>query len=149
MKKFKFKFERLLDIRKYQEREEQFRFAVVLGKYMKTKEVIDTSNNLRDDYLMSSKKSVETLNINYLVNRDKARTGLMNRVKVHKNILKEQQFHVEKEREKLVEATKKKKTLEILKDKKFEEYKKDVQKVENDELDEIGTNIFLKNKIVF
>lgn len=146
MKKFEFRFERLLDIRKYQEREEQYKFAQVLGKFMATKNIIDTSFGKKKDYLLGSKNAVKNLNISYLVNRDKAIMGLSNRIKVHNNKLKEQKFLLEKEREVLLDKTKKRKTLEILKEKQFEKYKKEVEKAENYELDEIGTNIYLKNK---
>ncbi len=149
MKKFKYKFERLLDIRKYQEREAQFHFASILSEYMGTKNKIDTSKELRKKYLLDSKNRVNNLDINYLINREKARLGLSNKIKINKNILKEQQFVVEREREKLVEASKKKKTLEILEEKEFEKYKKETSKIENDELDEIGSNIYLKNKLEF
>lgn len=149
MKKFKYKFERLLDIRKYQEREAQFHFASVLSNYMGTKDKIDSSNELRSKYLIESRNQVNDLNINYLINREKARLGLSNKIKINKNILKEQQFIVEREREKLVEASKKKKTLEILKEKEFERYREETNKIESDELDEIGSNIYLKNKVEF
>jgi flagellar protein FliJ len=65
------------------------------------------------------------------------------------NLLKEQKFVVEKEREELIEASKKKKTLEILKDKDYEEYKKEVEKAENEELNEIGTNMYLKKEKIY
>ncbi len=145
MKKFKYKFDRLLDIRTYQERQKQFEFASVLSKYLKTKNIIDTSNELRTEYLLNSKEHVRSLDLDYLVLRDKARLGLSNRAKSYMNLLKEQKFIVEKEREVLIEASKKKKTLEILKEREFEKYQKEMFKVENEELDEIGSNIYRKN----
>ncbi len=144
MKKFKFKFEKLLNIREYQEREEQFAFARVYQKYLNIKNIIDFSNEKKEEYLISSKKYVENLDINFLVIRDKARTGLSNKVKINKNRLKEQEFFVETEREKLIEATKKRKTLDLLKEKEFNKYMKEVERVENLELDEIGTNAYIK-----
>ncbi len=145
MKKFKYRFDRLLDIREHQEKERQFEFSVVLNKYLRTKEIIDTSNDLSNQYLMDSRSKVESLDLDYIVMRDSSRRALKSRAKSYGNLLKEQKFEVEKKREKLVEASKKKKTLEILKEKDYGKYKKEVENVENYLLDEIGSNIYLKN----
>lgn len=145
MKKFKYKFQRLLDIRTYQEREQQFKFAEVYSEYLKTENIINDSKNLKYDYFKNSSDYINNLDIDSLILRDKAIIGLKHKIQINNIKLQEQKYLVEKEREVLIDKSKKKKTLEILKEKKFDEFKKEAEKIESNELDEIGQNIYLKN----
>ena len=64
--------------------------------------------------------------------------GLRVRMSENEKMLKEKEIPLNAAREKLVEARRQKKAIEILKDKAKKKYLKEVEKEEQDELDEYG-----------
>ncbi len=146
MKKFNFKFQKLLDVRSHREKEEQEKFAVVLGEYVAVQNIIGDAAQKRKQVLDESRAFMESGNLQLFHFRDRAREGLKCKSIHYNKILKEKEIPLNAAREKLVEAMKKKKVMEILKDKAKSSYIQEVVKEEQNELDDFGGTIFLKHK---
>jgi flagellar FliJ protein len=139
MKKFKFKFERLLNIKKIEEdriKQELSRELSLLNEYMRE----------RDGYIEELEKVYEMIrsqggavNISLmLISRDQI-SGYKNRIERVERSIKNQQEVVEKVKKKLAEAMKNRKIYEKLKENDKIEWKKEFEEYENMMLDEIGS----------
>lgn len=146
MKKFKFRFQKLLDVRTHRERKEQEKFSKVLSEYVAIENVIKESDEKRRQILEDSRTFIQEGKVQLFWYRDMARKGLKTKMNNFTKKLREKEVPLNKARAELLEAVKKKKMMEILKDKDFEKYKDEVQKEEQSELDEFGSNIYLRNK---
>ncbi len=144
MKKFNFKLQTLLDLRCHKEKQEQDKFSKVLAEYITIENIVYDAIEKRNLILTNSQLYNKQGNIQLFYYRDLARKGLKTKMYNYNKVLKEKEIPLNKAREKLIESTKKKKVLEILKDKAFLKYTEGIKKEEQDELDEIGTNIYLK-----
>ncbi len=146
MKKFKFRMQKLLEIREDLEKREKLAFSKVLMDYTDTENLMKNYQKNKKEQLLNSRKILETNNINLLILRDNARAGLSNRIKLKTKELELKKPKLERARELLLDAVKNKKVIEILKNKAEAKYYKELQRLEQNELDEIGTNSFIMKK---
>lgn len=149
MKKFNFKFEKLLEYRSHLEQEELNEFSKVLGEYVKIENIINDSIAERSRILTESKRLQESGDLSYFFLRDKARKALKTRMGINQKLLEEKAIPLEKQRKKLIEAQKNKKVIEKLKEKALEKYKEENIKEEQDEFDEFGMTSYHRKNIDF
>ena len=146
MKAFRYKLERVLDIRKLEQEQIEMKLAAIvmeLNNLLEEKE--KTLNEKEETFNMWQKAQEGRLNIADLI-------AYQNRIiKINLNIegldgkIQKTKEGIEKVREELIEASRKSKILEQLKEKKFAEYRFEMEKEEQGILDEIGQNIFIRN----
>ena len=143
MSGFKYELENILNLREQEENIKQKEYAEALEKlkYEKQKKIkINKSlKTSRDKFKASISKNIEPNKIRlqqnyqmYLENEHKLAT-----VKVEKAENK-----TEEQRKELLDAMKNKKTLEVLREKRFEEYIEEEKKVEQQVVDEIVSFTF-------
>ncbi len=144
MKRFNFKLEKLLSYRGHLEKEEQNKFAVVLGKYVAIEKVIDSSLAERNRMLSASRDLMDRGDLSLFYYREKARKGLTTRMKDYSKKLEAQAIPLNEAREALILARQKKKAIELLKNKAKVRHDKELEKEEQNELDEFGNNSFYR-----
>jgi flagellar FliJ protein len=145
MTKFKFKLETVLKvkIRVEELRQKELRQAEILREQaqrqllLRQQEVARTLNNYREDL---QKK----IDVYQATNYDRFLKWLNKQVDLATLHLEQCARQVTEARERLVEASKEKKILEKLKEKAYEEYKVEEQRIENKFLDELGTGGFIR-----
>jgi len=150
MAKFKFRLERILSVRKHQEEKERILFGIAVQKKleaeMKLSEIRERLNSAMESRtkLFNSKPTIEDL-----VRAHEYHISLINReVKAIKN-LEETKRIMEEQRLKLIEARKKKRVLERLRERKYEDWKFEEENKEQNELDEIGLQTFMRKQKSF
>jgi flagellar FliJ protein len=140
-KKFKFKLESVLKLRSEKVDEAKNSFKTIMQYRYAKEEEIATLQNTKQDFLTQqhniTKASDMQANKDYVKNLD---------AQVEKKEVElEKIIEIENERRKrLNEAIKEEKIILKLKEKKYEEYKQELNKEETKFLDEIATNKFIK-----
>jgi flagellar protein FliJ len=145
MMKFKFKLETVLKvkIRVEELRQKELMQAEILREQaqrqllLRQQEVARTLNNYREDL---QKK----IDVYQATNYDRFLKWLNKQVDLAALHLEQCVRLVTEARKRLVEASKEKKILEKLKDKAYQEYKAEEQRIENKFLDELGTGGFIR-----
>jgi flagellar FliJ protein len=142
-KKFKFRLEAILKLRteKVDEAKNSLK-AILQYRYAKEEEIATLQNN-KQEFLTTqhniSKASDMQANKDYVKNLDAQIQK--------KEIEKEKILEIENERRKrLAEAVKEEKIILKLKEKKYEEYKQELNKEETKFIDEIATKKFIQKK---
>jgi len=139
MKQFHFRLERLLEIKRYYEREAEIQLA------KKTGEIISLQNNIENRQQQLSTMSIFDKS-GGPVSIDRMAVGSMYQYRLHKEIEKFKKEIEEKEKERVelqteyIEASKQRKVFEKLKEKREKEYYKKQLKEEHKLIDEIGTH---------
>ncbi len=147
MKIFNFSLESVLGYRKSVE-DDVKRDLSALGKILTDTEEILVS--LQDEYGRSvkglelmQKGSVSPKELEMYLNFQK---NLKEKIKSQEEQLKKVKIDWESKRDELVDASKEKKVLEVLKEKKAEEYRYDFAKNDQKEMDEVASNRFQRAK---
>lgn len=146
MKKFEFKFQKLLDLREHEEQDKQLIFSGELAKLIKIDTIIEECKSKKQNLFKQSYQLIEKGEIAYLAYRDHIVYALENRMKEQNIKRKEQQIMVDKAREEYMEASKKKKIMEKLKERAESRYLAEIEKHEQDEIDEMATSTFIRQK---
>lgn len=140
MKKFKFKLNKVLEVREIEEEQAQNRLLEAQQKAREIEENINSLEGIQEDLYQSIRKS-EGISIdeniayrNYIHN---------NRHKINetKRTLSAQEENVLISRENYLEKRKKKEALEKVKNKEYNRYYKDILLKEQKELDEMALTI--------
>lgn len=137
MKTFKFNLEPLYKLRQNIEKKRQAELAKVSVKYNKEKEA-------KDGCIFKMKDSMEKIDsledINEMVNMSlyigDYVMALRNQAKIHEKNMDTIGVELKKKQAILSEASKQRRAVELLKEKKFAEYKKELHKEEQAKLDE-------------
>lgn len=145
MKKFKFKLQKLLDFNQQKEDQEKTELAKASMAYQnllnKKEKMLETVKGVRKELGKDKKQSLARLQ-NYdrmTKNTDLAVKALEPQIEEKKKIMEE---HIRK----YAELRREKRKVEIMKEKAFEQYRLESDREEQKVLDEIGKNIYLKNK---
>jgi flagellar FliJ protein len=148
MKKFTFRLQKLLDIKTAQERKIQHELSVEIGKQNVLKEKqqmlragVERQKELNHK-LMSEKKST----IDSLKQYHRYSTYADVVIKNSQKEIDAMQPAIDEIRSRLSEAVKERRSIEKLKDRKFEQWKYQVKREEEKELDEINMKIFHRQK---
>jgi flagellar FliJ protein len=141
MKKFKFSLEKVLSLREFEEKQAQ----IELGKAQSV--VNDLNNQLKyiaSEKLKTNEARSNSSDLSFLISIEKYMNGLEYKKELLLEELAKAQLVLEEKRAIVVEAIKKRKSLEKLKEKQFDEYKKQYNLEEEKILDEISTSKFSK-----
>ncbi len=146
-KKFKFRFEPMLNVRRHKEKERQKEHAEAVEKVVRQKEQLDRIDNMRltalkqqRNHLSGSISVAEALVYSrYLMKLRRERLG-------GAELLHGLQLKAEERRVKLVEAAKERKIFQTLKETWQFKHMQELEKAEQKELDEIGANTDRRRK---
>jgi flagellar protein FliJ len=147
MRKFKFRLQRFLDIRKYKEREWELKLAAITGECISIENKIE--ENIKKIVINMKKRAMhaESIDIETFLSFE----NYIVRLEHENENLREELVLKELEREKIqksyLEASKERKVLEKLKEKKEAEYYENQRKEEFKEADDI-TNSRYKREAV-
>ena len=138
-KVFKFSLQKVLDVRKHKEDQ----LAIELSKRKAALNLetfrLQQLHMDKDDALhMKGLASKENLNLNSLVISQSYLEQLDNNIQRQYKIIEKKNEHVALGRQELTAAMKQKKAVEILRDRKLEEYKKEIRLIENKIIDEVA-----------
>lgn len=139
--KFKFSLEKLLEIRDEKEKESVRLFKGTQDKLLAIEGEIEKLNDQYDNYKIISqnenaayqkikRKYVEVIG-EALKEKEKERKSIINELEIRRKDL------LEKQREK--------KTVEVIKDKKYKKFIEDLNKKEQTVIDELGLYAFIRN----
>lgn len=145
MAKFKFKLETVLKvkIRVEELRRKELQLAEIQRDQahkqllQRQAEVTQTLDNYREDLM-------RRIDVHQAVNYDRFLRWLNKQAELVAAHLEQCERQVDEARNKLVEAVKEKQILEKLKEKAYEAYKLEEQRLENQFLDELGTGSFIR-----
>jgi flagellar FliJ protein len=147
MKKFKFRLERILQIKKHLEGEKQKSHGLAGQRVVDQERYLsDLDLNRRTvkeeqrDHLMGK------LEPNFLVNYSRFYLKLRKQELTGREILKVYITEREKRRQELVKATKQKKIYEKLKERRIEQYNRELELHIQKEQDEMATKMFVHKK---
>jgi flagellar FliJ protein len=145
MAKFKFKLETVLKVKIRVEdlRKRELRLAEIQRDQahkqllLRQAEVTQTLDNFREDL----KRRID---VRQAVNYERFLRWLNKQVELAAAHLEQCQRQVAEARNKLIEAAKERQILEKLKEKEYEAYKREEQRLEDQFLDELGTGNFIR-----
>ena len=146
MKEFVFRMEKLLEIRKFKERERSLELAEVTGRYIGKENEIKHMYELRKQILTNRFKSADNNISADSVFYDSQISAVKEKVIRLKNELEEIEKEREKVRIKYIEALKEKNVLEKLKEKKMTEHRKAENSKEEKTLDDISVTSYVVKK---
>ncbi len=140
MPKFKFNFQRVLDIRTTQERVKQNELALEIKKEQEIlQKISEFRQSQSDEYLRGQALFSSSIgNIRLFVAHQRYMEALERMITRSYQDLETQRKFVEAARQALIEASRKRKLLEKLKDKRFDAFKKEEETAEQKNIDEIG-----------
>ena len=138
-KVFKFSLQKVLDLRKHKEDQ----LAIELGKRkaalnLETFRLQQLHMDKNDALHMKGLTAKENLNLSSLIISQSYLEQLDNNIKRQYKIIEKKNEHVALGRHELTAAMKQKKAVEILRDRKLEEYKKEIRLIENKIIDEVA-----------
>lgn len=140
--KFKYRLETVLKVRGIRERKEQEEFAKKQREYMTEKEKeaeIDREKKTKTGELRRILKKGPISDFERVMRRRHHLGVVKEQLDKQVEEVKKAQVRLDGQREKLIEAMKKRKIIEKNKEHKFEEYKGVMKKLEENFLDEIAT----------
>jgi flagellar export protein FliJ len=146
MKRFSFKFDKLLAIREYKELEAKLKYAKELQKKINLENMnINMQKSIlqstQDNY--SKTKDGELLNTEEMILHENYINNLIKMIKTNENKKNKMNNDLNKLKEELTESIKKRKVITQLKNKKFEKYKEEIKKEDIKRLDEIANQLNL------
>lgn len=148
MKKFKFKLQKVLDLRVAEEREIQYELAAAVGKQnilkVKQQNYRNEVNNQKNIYHEEMKSG--NTNIQSMMNYQRFSEFAERIIKNSQVDIDNMQPEIDEIRSRLIEATKKRRTLEKLKEKKKEKWEEDIKKMTEKEMDDINQKIFMRRR---
>lgn len=140
MKKFQYKLQPLLQLRKFQEKKEFANYAKVLGEINRHRQKISESQQARLASMNEERKKMQE-GLFYLEEKQLSLEYYRNLAMVQENAEKEIEARQEENealRQKAEKSRQNRRILEILKEKQYEDYLTEVRRVEYSELDEFN-----------
>jgi flagellar FliJ protein len=145
---FKFSLQAALDVRERQEKVKMKELAEALSIRQDIVNEIDTihENSQVADQNLDNMKHSQSFNLEQMrfLSRFKARMKVV-LADCHQR-LEEAEVVVAKKQQLLIEASKARKTIEILKEKELKRFKEKITRLERKSMDEIAGNLFIRNK---
>ncbi len=145
MKKFEFNLQKLLEIREKKEELQKLKLAKASGEYHlevnKVEKIKDNVKNYKSKLTKEKNISVENLRLlDYISsNAEKA-------IKNLEPVIEEKRKKMEREIEIYNSLRRERKVVEILKEKKYNQYMEELNKEEQKLVDEMAKNTYLKSK---
>lgn len=143
MKKFEFSLQKILELREFQKKQAE----IDLGKANSELQKIKNKLEILAQNLLSMKKEYDsTTDFNYQISLLNYKSMLENEKESLLEEMAKIQLIVDEKKEVLKEAMKKTTVLEKLKEKKFNEWKKEMEKIEELENEDIIGSSYSKSK---
>ncbi|MGK0288880.1 MAG: flagellar export protein FliJ [bacterium] len=141
---YKFSLQTVLELRERQEKLKMKEFAQVIEAERQVQEKIDEiyQRLKQEDKLLNQQKIQGSFSIDYLSFASHFKKKMKDDLETWNNRLQEAKKYVEEKRQELADASKLKKALEILKEKKEKQYWQKIHKHEQVQMDEAGSNLF-------
>ena len=137
----KFRFETLLKVHKNRENLLQKQLGDILAHKQKQQSRQDLLKNARKNEIkLVNQRMTKDTSINTYVLYNKFFDGNYLQNNRQETIISEIDTRAETKREELVEASRKRRTMEILKDRDLEQYRSKLAKMETESMDEIASN---------
>jgi flagellar protein FliJ len=135
---FNFRLQTILDVRKTMEDKALSEFSEQKKEFQKEKEILRSIQNQKKK-LIDALREIQgkTVNISEINTNSESIKRCQKNEAVQKERVLEAKKRVNIKREELLDATKKRKAMEILKSKQFERYKSDANIVERTAVDEM------------
>jgi len=144
---FRFRLQRLLEVRKHFEELLISELAVSKRRYLNEEEVLNSLKELVGVNLKRLKKKQERItSVEEIILSYHYLNQLDHQIIIQKESLKKIQEEINLITEKLIKASQKKKVVEKLKERRLDEHKKLLEKIEQGVLDEVGINLHLRRK---
>lgn len=146
MKKFKFKLQKILDIREAEEKEIQYELAEAVGKQniLKVKQQEYRNKVLAQKNIYHDKMGEGTVDFLSMMNFQRFVDFTDKYIKSSQAEIESMQPAIDEIRSRLIEATKKKRTLEKLKERQKEKWDEVLKKSEEKEQDDINQKIYMR-----
>lgn len=139
MKRFQFRLEKLLKLREREEEWKKQELAEVMGLYNKEEHGIhECMEGMKKNAEEVDALSPEEYNT-VIFASDNYNSAMRAKIEGHKKQMRSLEPEIEKRRNALAEAVRNRRVVEIMKDKKIAEYKKELRKEEQAMLDEWRT----------
>lgn len=135
MKNYKFSLESVLEVRSNEEQNVLEDFVIVQNCLV---EADNKRLRLSNEFKLCLEKSILTRNVQDLVMQNFYKMDLENKIKNQELVVEEKKVELESVRERLQIAQRDKKIMEKLKEKDLDEYKTDLLKKEQKEIDEFA-----------
>ncbi len=137
----KFRFETLLKVHKNRENLLQKQLGDILAHKQKQQSRQDFLKDARKNEIkLVNQRMTKDTSINTYVLYNKFFDGNYLQNNLQETIISEIDTRAEAKREELVEASRKRRTMEILKDRDLEQYRSKLAKMETESMDEIASN---------
>ena len=137
----KFRFETLLKVHKNRENLLQKQLGDILAHKQKQQNRQDLLKDARKNEIKQvNQRMIKDTSINTYVLYNKFFDGNYLQNNRQETIISEIDARAEAKREELVEASRKRRTMEILKDRDLEQYRSKLAKMETESMDEIASN---------
>lgn len=146
MRRFQFRFERLLEIRKYREREWELKLAEATGR------IINLNNRIQDldmerERVFKSRSFTGETNLAYIMTLSSLyMQRLGNTINDLSNELEEAELKAREIREGYLEASRARKTIDKLKENLAKIFYKEQEEAEMKSVDDINTASFIRNR---
>ena len=142
----KFRFETLLKVHKNRENLLQKQLGDILAHKQKQQSRQDLLKDARKNEIkLVNQRMTKDTSINTYVLYNKFFEGNYLQNNRQETIISEIDTRAEAKREELVEASRKRRTMEILKDRDLEQYRSKLAKMETESMDEIASNYWSLN----
>ena len=142
---FRFRLQKVLVVRKYKEdlvKNELARVTKVYNEERRSLENQTRAYRRALDELKEKERGV--LSIHEIVSYHMYISGLSLRIKAQEMRVSEIEEEIVRVRGKLVEASKERKSIEKLRDKHYQTYLQEINKIEQDIIDEVASNVFIR-----
>jgi|WetSurMetagenome_2_1015567.scaffolds.fasta_scaffold104773_2 flagellar protein FliJ len=146
MKKFRFRLERMLQIKEHLEKERQKEMGLATQKVFNQEDYLHSLDQNRQDTQQLLRQSLTgRLSTFQLLNYSRYFIKIKKNELTGREVLKVYQRDQEKKRLELLEATKQKKIYEKLKERKREKHLKEMDLLSQKDQDELATRMFIYN----
>ena len=147
MRKFRFRLQKVMELRQHREKEKQRDLAQAKNKLRQEGERLEALNHTKDECQTKvKKKKKDKLNLKELSLYQIYLANLHHQIKGQRTEVGKSEKEVENKRGEFLEKSKEKKILENLRKSKLLNYKEEINRIEQKETDELARDIFLREK---
>lgn len=150
MPRFSFKLQRVLDIKGRREEQLKGELASAKREYKEEEEVLHSLERSYSIYLDGLRRhQLKTISIQEVNWYRTYLSKLANDISVQSQKLEDLLRRIDELKEKLIEVSKERRVLEKLRERKWDEFKKEVERLEQETLDEIGISRHIREEGLF
>ncbi len=146
MRRFRFRLERVLELKRSIEEKIEIEFQFKMAEYLKIKRKIDELKEELGGFIKTVRLEAKTFGVGEIQAIDNYIYRLEIMIKSFQVKLDEKGAEVEEVRKRLQKAKKERRALEILKERRYQEYLEEVKREEFIELDDITQKLYLNKE---